>query len=127
MPEFENNRSDSHRHHIADSQMSIDVTDPQNDWQLALNRRKRRARSSLPDDRHSPNSKKQKNIFEGEFNPSSHISGGKRKIRSSKKVTPPRSKAAVADIRELEDDKSGYDLSSAEEPTQAQVLFYCIM
>ena len=133
MPEFENVCSSEaqQRHHIADSQMSIDVTDPQNDWQLALNRRKRRAHSSLPDvDRHSSlNSKKLKITGEGEFiNPLSRVSGGKRKIRSSKKVTPPQSKATEAETRVLEDDKSGY-LSAAEEPTQAQVHFlflHCI-
>eukprot|EP01035_Chromulina_nebulosa_P033868 gene33868-45368_t len=126
MPEFKSVSDEGKRSHISDSQMSIDVTDPQNDWQLALNRRKRKARQSVSDGKQSPNSKKHKHLIEEEEpNPSSRVNGHhhhKRKLRKSKKVTPLQSRAEEADTRISDGDNSGNDQSVAEEPTQAQRL-----
>ena len=123
MPEFKNVSAEGKRYHISDSQMSIDVTDPQNDWQLALNRRKRTARQSVSDGKQSPLSKKQKHTLEEEeINSSSRVSGNKRKFRNSKRAAPVQSRAEEADNRFSDEDKSGNDQSIAEEPTQAQVV-----
>ena len=125
-----------------DSQISIDVTTPRNNWQLVTNRRKRPRNSGLVNEKsidsdsleakRGMKSSKSKNQITGEQssarNHSSNFSGRKNVTvipseRKRSKLLPEESVNNRHDIDSQDGDEE-QTCFEAEEPTQAQVYYF---